>query len=55
MGFFRHPIAIFTSAAVATICITPITSISNLLWLNSADMPITLWTWISVIFQDFFK
>ena len=55
MGFFRHPIAIFTSAAVATICITPITSISNLLWLISADMPITLWTWISVIFQDFFN
>lgn len=55
MGLLRHPIAIFTSAAVATICITPITSVSNLLWLISADMPVTLWTWLSIIFQDFFN
>jgi hypothetical protein len=55
MGFLRHPIAIFTSAAVATICITPITSVSNLFWLISADMPVTLWTWLSMIFQDFFN
>ena len=55
MGFLRHPIAIFTSAAVATVCITPITSVSNLFWLISADMPVTLWTWLSIIFQDFFN
>ena len=55
MGFLRHLIAIFTSAAVATICITPITSVSNLLWLISADMPVTLWTWLSIIFQDLFN
>ena len=55
MGFLRHPIAIFTAAAVATICITPITSVSNLFWLISADMPVTLWTWLSIIFQDFFN
>ena len=55
MGFLRHPIAIFTAAAVATICITPITSASNLFWLISADMPVTLWTWLSIIFQDFFN
>ena len=55
MDFLRHPIAIFTAAAVATICITPITSVSNLFWLISADMPVTLWTWLSIIFQDFFN
>ena len=55
MGLLRYPIAIFTSAAVATICITPITSVSNLFWLISADMPVTLWTWLSIIFQDFFN
>ena len=55
MGFLRYPISIFTSAVVATICITPITSVSNLIWLTSEDMPVNFWTWIKFIFQDFFN
>ena len=45
--------AVFAASLFTVLLITPITSISNLLWLSSVNMPVTLWSAFEVILFDF--
>jgi len=53
MNIAKYPFAILSAALFTVMLITPITSISNLIWLASADMPVGFITWIKVILFDF--
>ena len=53
MNIAKYPFAILSAALFTVMLITPITSISNLIWLASADMPVGFITWIEVILFDF--
>ena len=53
MNTAKYPFAILSAALFTVMLITPITSISNLIWLASVDMPIGFITWIEVILFDF--
>ena len=53
MNIAKYPFAILSAALFTVMLITPITSISNLIWLASADMPVGFFTWIEVILFDF--
>ena len=53
MNIAKYPFAILSAALFTVMLITPISSISNLIWLASADMPVGFFTWIEVILFDF--
>ena len=53
MNIAKYPFAILSAALFTVMLITPISSISNLIWLASADMPVGFITWIEVILFDF--
>ena len=53
MNIAKYPFAILSAALFTVMLITPISSISNLIWLKSADMPVGLITSIEVILFDF--
>jgi hypothetical protein len=53
MNIAKYPFAVLSAALFAVMLITPISSISNLIWLTSANMPVGFITWIEVILFDF--
>jgi hypothetical protein len=53
MNIAKYPFAILSAALFTVMFMTPISSISNLIWLTSADMPVGFITWIEVILFDF--
>ena len=53
MRIAKYPFAVFSAALFSVMLITPITSLSNLLWLSSADMPVNLISFLKVILFDF--
>lgn len=53
MKIAKYPFAVLSAALFTVMLITPISSISNLIWLASADMPVGFVTWIEVILFDF--
>ena len=53
MKIAKYPFAVFSAALLTVMLITPISSISNLIWLASVDMPVTVFSSLEVILFDF--
>jgi hypothetical protein len=53
MKLAKYPIAILSAALFTVLLITPISSVSNLLWLSSVDMPVNVTSSLEVILYDF--
>ena len=53
MKIAKYPFAVFSAALLTVLLITPISSISNLIWLNSVDMPIGIISSLEVLLFDF--
>ena len=53
MKISKYPFAVLSAALFTVLLVTPITSISNLIWLSSVDMPVTFITSLEVILFDF--
>ena len=53
MRIAKYPFAVLAAALFTVMLITPISSISNLMWLSSVDMPVGLFSSIEVILFDF--
>jgi hypothetical protein len=53
MKLATYPIAILSAALFTVLLITPISSVSNLLWLSSVDMPVNVTSSLEVILYDF--
>ena len=53
MKIAKYPFAVLSAALFTVMLITPITSISNLIWLSSVDMPVGIGSAIEVILFDF--
>jgi hypothetical protein len=53
MSIAKYPFAVFSAALFTVLLITPISSISNLLWLSSVDMPVGLGSSLEVLLFDF--
>ena len=53
MKIAKYPFAVFSAALFTVMLITPISSISNLLWLNSVDMPVDIISSLEVLLFDF--
>ena len=53
MKISKYPFAVLSAALFTVMLVTPITSISNLIWLSSIAMPVTFLTSIEVILFDF--
>jgi hypothetical protein len=53
MKIVKYPFAVLSAALFTVMLITPITSISNLIWLSSVDMPVRIGSAIEVILFDF--
>ena len=53
MSIVKYPFAVFSAALFTVMLITPISSISNLLWLSSVDMPVGLGSSLEVLLFDF--
>ena len=53
MKIAKYPFAVFSAALLTVMLITPISSISNLFWLASVDMPVTIFSSLEVILFDF--
>ena len=53
MKLAKYPIAIMSAALLTVLFITPISSVSNLLWLSSVDMPVNASSSLEVILYDF--
>ena len=53
MKIAKYPFAVLSAALFTVMLITPISSISNLMWLSSVDMPVGLFSSIEVILFDF--
>jgi len=53
MNIVKYPFAVFSAALFTVMLITPISSISNLLWLSSVDMPVGLGSSLEVLLFDF--
>lgn len=53
MRVAKYPFAVLSAALFTAMLITPITSISNLIWLSSVEMPVTILSSIEVILFDF--
>tara|TARA_Y100000741_G_scaffold159425_1_gene120420 strand:- start:9 stop:842 length:834 start_codon:yes stop_codon:yes gene_type:complete len=53
MKVAKYPFAVFSAALLTVMLITPISSISNLIWLASVDMPVNIFSSLEVILFDF--
>jgi hypothetical protein len=53
MNIVKYPFAVLSAALFTVMLITPISSISNLLWLSSVDMPVGLGSSLEVLLFDF--
>jgi hypothetical protein len=53
MKITKYPFAVFSAALFTVMLITPISSISNLIWLISVDMPVGVISSLEVLFFDF--
>ena len=53
MRIAKYPFAVFSAALFTIMLMTPVTSISNLIWLASVDMPVGLISSLEVILFDF--
>ena len=53
MKITKYPFAVFSAALFTVMLITPISSIANLLWLFSVDMPVGLGSSLEVLLFDF--
>ena len=53
MKIAKYPFAVLSAALFTVMLITPISSVSNLIWLVSIDMPVDIWTSLEVILFDF--
>ena len=53
MGIAKYPFAVLSAALFTVMLVTPITSISNLIWLSSVEMPVTILSTLEVILFDF--
>lgn len=55
MQILKYPIFLIASAAITAALVTPITSISNLIWLGMSEMQPNLFIWLKVILFDLFS
>ena len=53
MRIAKYPFAVLSAALFTVMLITPISSISNLIWLNSVNMPIGIFKSLEVLLFDF--
>ena len=53
MRIAKYPFAVLSAALFTVMLVTPITSISNLIWLSSVEMPVTIFSSLEVILFDF--
>ena len=53
MKIAKYSFAVFSAALLTVLLITPISSISNLLWLSSIGMPVNLMSSLEVLLFDF--
>ena len=53
MKIAKYPFAVLSAALFTVMLITPISSLSNLIWLASVDMPVGLFSSLEVILFDF--
>jgi hypothetical protein len=53
MKIAKYPFAVLSAALFTVMLITPISSLSNLIWLVSVDMPVGLFSSLEVILFDF--
>ena len=53
MRIAKYPFAVLSAALFTVMLVTPITSISNLIWLSSVEMPVTIVSSLEVILFDF--
>jgi hypothetical protein len=53
MRIAKYPFAVLSAALFTVMLMTPISSLSNLIWLASADMPVGLISSLEVILFDF--
>ena len=53
MRIAKYPFAVLSAALFTVLLVTPISSISNIIWLSSVDMPISLLSALVVLLFDF--
>jgi len=53
MRIAKYPFAVLSAALFTVLLVTPISSISNIMWLSSVDMPISLLSALEVLLFDF--
>lgn len=53
MRIAKYPFAVLSAALFTVLLVTPISSISNIIWLYSVDMPISLLSALEVLLFDF--
>jgi len=53
MRIAKYPFAVLSAALFTVLLVTPISSISNIIWLSSVDMPISLLSALEVLMFDF--
>ena len=53
MRIAKYPFAVLSAALFTVLLVTPISSISNIIWLSSVDMPISLLSALEVLLFDF--
>ena len=53
MRIAKYPFAVLSAALLTVLLVTPISSISNIIWLSSIDMPISLLSALEVLLFDF--
>ena len=53
MRIAKYPFAVLSAALFTVMLMTPISSLSNLIWLASVDMPVGLISSLEVILFDF--
>lgn len=53
MRIAKYPFAVLSAALFTVLLVTPISSISNIIWLSSIDMPISLLSALEVLLFDF--
>ena len=53
MKIAKYPFAVLSAALFTVMLITPISSVSNLIWLSSVDMPVNISSSLEVLLFDF--
>ena len=53
MKIAKYPFAVLSAALFTVMLVTPISSISNLIWLSSIDMPVNVISSLEVVLFDF--